>query len=153
MTRLSIVIIILLTSIALIVRPGSPLAAEWQRDPFHFLQPTIQLTEEERRRLEEREVVVRILPASGHELAFLTAGALEVGALAMLIFARDQVVSSFSAPTSTTYMWAYPVAVINGFLLSLAISRLVVRRPGFVAWLVSMSFGFLNGCILFVLTT
>jgi len=89
MTRLSIVIIILLTSIALIVRPGSPFAAERQRDPFHFLQPTIQLTEEERRRLEEREVVVRILPASGHELAFLTAAALEVGPDALVASVRD----------------------------------------------------------------
>jgi hypothetical protein len=89
MTRLSVVIIILLTSIALIVRPGSPLAAEWQRDPFHFLQPTIQLTEEERLRLKEREVVLRILPASGHELAFLAAGALEVGPDALVASVRD----------------------------------------------------------------
>jgi hypothetical protein len=79
--------------------------------------------------------------------------ALEVGGLAMLIFARDQIVNVFAAPNSTTYMWAYPVAVINAFLLSLGVARLLVRRPSFMVWLLSMAFGFTNGCVLFVLTT
>jgi hypothetical protein len=88
MTRLSVVIV-LVTSIALTVRHGSPLAAESQRDPLHFLQPTIQLSEQERLRLKAGEVVLRILPASGHELAFLTAGALEVGPDALVASVRD----------------------------------------------------------------
>jgi hypothetical protein len=87
-TRLSVVIV-LVTSIASTVRHGSPLAAESQRDPLHFLQPTIQLSEQERNRLKAREVVIRILPASGHELAFLTAGALEVGPDALVASVRD----------------------------------------------------------------
>jgi hypothetical protein len=88
MTRLFIVII-LVTSIVLTVRPGSPLAAESQQDPLRFLQPTIQLTEDERLRLKKRDVVLRILPASGHELAFLAAGTLEVGADALVASVRD----------------------------------------------------------------
>ena len=80
-------------------------------------------------------------------------GALEVGALAMLIVAREQVVASFSAQGSTTYIWAYPAAIGTGFFLSLGVCTLISKRTSFVSWLISMAFGFLNGCILFVLTT
>jgi hypothetical protein len=46
---------------------------------FAFFQPTIQWSDDERRRLDERGIVVKILPAQGHELAAMTAGALNVG--------------------------------------------------------------------------
>jgi hypothetical protein len=98
-------------------------------------------------------IIDSIIDTHSAVVVLAIAGALEIGVLAMLIFARDQVVSSFSAPNSTTYMWAYPIAVVNGFLLSLAVARLAVRRSGFMTWLVSMAFGFLNGCILFVLAS
>jgi hypothetical protein len=87
MRRLSIVII--LSSILLTLRAAAPLAADAPRNPFAFLAPVIQFTDEERRRLDQREVVLRILPASGHELAVLAAGALEVGADALVASVRD----------------------------------------------------------------
>src|SRR4051794_30784280 len=93
------------------------------------------------RRLEGRvaqsvfaNIIDSIVDVHSAVVVLAIAGALEVGALAMLIFARDQIVSSFSALNSTTYTWAYPVAVINGFLLSLAACTLISRRPGFLAW-------------------
>ncbi len=46
---------------------------------FAFFQPTIQLSDDERRRLDGRAIVVRILPAEGHELAAMAAGTLNVG--------------------------------------------------------------------------
>jgi len=73
----------------LAVPAAVPLAAEPASDPFRFLQPAIRFTDEEQRRLDEREVVLRILPASGHELAFLAAGSLEVGADALVASVRD----------------------------------------------------------------
>src|SRR6266566_4626115 len=87
MRRLSIGL--LLSSTVLTVRPAVPLAAGPPSAPFRFLQPVIQFTDEEQRRLDEREVVLRILPASGHELAFLAAGSLEVGADALVASVRD----------------------------------------------------------------
>lgn len=48
-------------------------------DPFGFLHPTIQFSDDERQRLDGRAVVLRILPAGGRELAALAAGAVEVG--------------------------------------------------------------------------
>jgi len=42
--RLIAIIIVIVTAIA--VRSGVPLAAETRRDPFQFLLPTVQLTEE-----------------------------------------------------------------------------------------------------------
>jgi hypothetical protein len=90
MTGPSVVLILFVTSVTVTtMRVARPLAAESQPDPFHFLQPTIQLTEEERHRLDQREIVLRILPAGGHELAFLAAGTLEVGADTLVTSVRD----------------------------------------------------------------
>src|SRR5204862_7986117 len=87
MTRLSIVIIV--SSLLLTVRAAAPLAAESHKDPFAFLAPAIQFTDDERRRLDQRDVVLRIIPASGHELAVLVAGSLEVGSDALGASIRD----------------------------------------------------------------
>ena len=99
------------------------------------------------------DIVDSLIDVHSAVVVLAITGALEVGALVMLVFARDQVVASFSAPNSTTYTWAYPLAVVNGFLLILGVCTLVTKRSSFLNWVVSMSFGFLNGCILFVLTT
>jgi hypothetical protein len=88
MTRRFIVTIILAVTV-IAVRTGIPLAAEAPTDPFQFLEPTVQLTKEERHRLDERDVVLRILPAGGHELAFVAAGALDVGPEALVASVRD----------------------------------------------------------------
>jgi hypothetical protein len=87
MTRLSIVLIV--SSLLLTVRAAAPLAAESHNGPFAFLAPAIQFTDDERRRLDRRDVVLRILPASGHELAVLAAGSLEVGSDALVASIRD----------------------------------------------------------------
>ena len=87
MMRFSIVIIV--SSLLLTVRAAAPLAAESHNDPFAFLAPAIQFTHDERRRLDQRDVVLRILPASGHELAVLAAGSLEVGSDALVASIRD----------------------------------------------------------------
>ena len=98
-------------------------------------------------------IVDSLVDAHSAVVVLAITGALEVGALVMLVFVRDQVVASFALPNSTTYMWAYPVAIINGFLLSLSVCTLLSRSRGLLGWLISMAFGFLNGCILFVLAT
>ncbi|PWT81292.1 MAG: hypothetical protein C5B57_10775 [Blastocatellia bacterium] len=53
-------------------------------DPFEFLHPTIRFSDEDRQRLDDRAVIVRILPASGRELAALAAASLNVGADALV---------------------------------------------------------------------
>ena len=47
-------------------------------DPFSFLSPTIQITPDERRQLDAGKIVADSLPAHGHELAILAAGAIDV---------------------------------------------------------------------------
>jgi len=98
MRRLSIAILFLsiflsivlsLSPIVLSARAAAVPADEPHADPFVFLRPAIQFTDEDRRRLDQREVVLRILPASGHELAVLAAGSLEVGAEALVASVRD----------------------------------------------------------------
>jgi hypothetical protein len=46
-------------------------------DPFTFLQPAIQFSDDDRHKLDDREVVIRILPADGHELAAMAAASLD----------------------------------------------------------------------------
>jgi len=87
MRRRSIAILFFL--IALGVGAAARLADEPHADPFAFLRPAIQFSDEERHRLDQREVVLRILPANGHELAVLAAGSLEVGADALVASVRD----------------------------------------------------------------
>jgi hypothetical protein len=58
-------------------------------DPFGFLHPVIQLSQEDRQRIDGRGVIVRILPANGHELATLVAGSLSVGPDALLASVRN----------------------------------------------------------------
>jgi len=57
----------------------SPLLTQGSHDhPFEFLTPTIQFSDEDRATLNRREIVLRILHAEGHELAVLTAGAIDI---------------------------------------------------------------------------
>jgi hypothetical protein len=58
-------------------------------DPFGFLQPTIRFSENEKRTLDGRAVIVRVLPADGHELAALAAGAINVGPEALIASTKD----------------------------------------------------------------
>ncbi len=45
--------------------------------PFGFLEPTIQFSDDDQEKLDQRGIVLRILPADGHELAVL-AGSVHV---------------------------------------------------------------------------
>src|SRR2546430_2174563 len=79
--------------VALLILAG-PLAGAQpgtEPDPFAYLQPTIQFSDAEKRRLDERLVVIKILPASGHELAALAAGSLNVGPDAFVASVRSVV--------------------------------------------------------------
>jgi hypothetical protein len=65
-------------------------SAQSQRpDPFHFLRPTIQFSAEDRRQLDDRGVVLRILPASGQELATMVAASLNIGPEAFIAKVRN----------------------------------------------------------------
>ena len=57
--------------------------------PLGFLHPLIQLSQADRQRIDGRGVIVRILPASGHELATFVAGSLSVGPDALLASVRN----------------------------------------------------------------
>jgi hypothetical protein len=57
--------------------------------PFAFLQPTIQFSGDERRQLDERGIVLRILPARDRELAAFAAGSLDVGVVGLLESVRN----------------------------------------------------------------
>ena len=57
--------------------------------PFGFLEPTIHFSDHDVNELDQRKVVVRILPASGHELAVLAAGAVEITADVFVSAVRD----------------------------------------------------------------
>src|SRR5206468_7565066 len=86
--------IILAAFVLVFLRAGTAPSAmespeESRNNPLLFLQPTIQFTDDERHRLDEREVLLRILPASGHELAVVAAGALDVGPDALIGSVRD----------------------------------------------------------------
>jgi hypothetical protein len=48
--------------------------------PFASLEPAIRISDDERRRLDAREVVIKVLPADRRELAMFAAGSLTVGA-------------------------------------------------------------------------
>src|SRR4029077_7173067 len=49
-----------------------------QTDPFDFLRPTIQFSARDKRQLDDRGVVLRILPANGQELATMVAASLNI---------------------------------------------------------------------------
>jgi len=49
-------------------------------DPFAFLKPTAEFSVHDREKLDRREIVVKILPADGRELAVMAAGALAADA-------------------------------------------------------------------------
>lgn len=63
--------------------------AQSSDDLFAFLRPTIQVTGDERRELDDRGVVLRILPAKDRELAAFAAGSLDAGADALLASVRN----------------------------------------------------------------
>jgi hypothetical protein len=69
-----IVIAVVLTGHWLAASPGSP-----KPDPFDFLRPTIQFSADDKHQLDERGIVLKILPASGHELATMVAASLNTG--------------------------------------------------------------------------
>jgi hypothetical protein len=66
-----IVIAVVLTGHWLAASNGSP-----KPDPFEFLRPAIQFSADDKHQLDERGIVLRILPASGHELATMVAASL-----------------------------------------------------------------------------
>jgi hypothetical protein len=82
--RVSIVVLVALTGHWLAVSAQSPKA-----DAFEFLRPTIQFSADDRRQLDERGVVLRILPASGQELATMVAASLNVGTDAFIAKVRN----------------------------------------------------------------
>jgi hypothetical protein len=88
--------------------PGPRASGGPTTDPFDFLEPAVQLSDEDRHRIDGRSVIVRILPASGHEVATLAAGSLSVGPDVLLASVRNIVqlkksplvpqIGRFSAP-------------------------------------------------------
>jgi hypothetical protein len=65
-------------------------SAESQKtDPFEFLRPTIEFSANDKRQLDERGIVLRILPASGHELATMVAASLNIGPDAFVAKVRN----------------------------------------------------------------
>src|SRR5262245_5721917 len=58
-------------------------------DTFEFLAPTIRFSEGDKDKLNQRDVVVRILPATGHELAVLAAGSVNVTPEAFVSRVKD----------------------------------------------------------------
>ena len=65
-------------------------SAESQKpDPFQFLQPTIQLSADDKHQLDQRGIVLRILPASGHELATMVAASLNISPDAFVAKVRN----------------------------------------------------------------
>jgi hypothetical protein len=49
-----------------------------RENPFRFLEPAVQISGDEQSTMDQRGVLLRILPASGHELAVLAAGLINV---------------------------------------------------------------------------
>jgi hypothetical protein len=58
-------------------------------DPFDFLRPTIEFSADDRRELDDRGIVLKILPASGHELATMVAASLNIGPEAFIAKVRN----------------------------------------------------------------
>jgi hypothetical protein len=58
-------------------------------DPFDFLRPTIQFSSDDRRQLDDRAIVLRILPASGQELATMVASSLNIDPDAFIAKVRN----------------------------------------------------------------
>ena len=80
----AIVVLVALTGHWLAVSAQSQKA-----DAFEFLRPTIQFSADDRRQLDERAVVLRILPASGQELATMVAASLNIGTDAFIAKVRN----------------------------------------------------------------
>jgi hypothetical protein len=82
--------ILLLLAVVILSPAGAGLpAAQPRSDPFAFLRHIVQVSEDDRQRIDDRGVMVRVLPADGHELATLVAGSLNVGPDALLASARN----------------------------------------------------------------
>jgi hypothetical protein len=73
---------------AILPASGQP-RPELSDDPFAFLRPTIQFSEDERHKLDDRQVVIKILPADGHELAAMAAASLDAGPEALVRSVRN----------------------------------------------------------------
>jgi len=82
--RTSIVVCVALTGYCLTVS-----AQPQKSDAFAFLRPTIQFSADDRRQLDERGVVLKILPASGQELATMVAASLNIGTEAFVAKVRN----------------------------------------------------------------
>jgi len=74
----------LLTSHCLAASAQSP-----RTDLFDFLRPTIQFSADDRRQLDDRAIVLRILPASGQELATMVASSLNIDPDAFIAKVRN----------------------------------------------------------------
>jgi hypothetical protein len=68
---------------------GGSARSQSRPDPFGFLEPTVQISDDDRRRLDERDIIIRILPASGHELAAVAVSDLSVGPEALLASVKN----------------------------------------------------------------
>ena len=79
-----LVIAVVLTGHWLAASAGSP-----KPDAFDFLRPTIELSADDKHQLDERGIVLKILPASGHELATMVAASLNTGPDAFVAKIRD----------------------------------------------------------------
>ena len=79
-----IVIAVVLTGHWLTASSDSP-----KPDPFEFLRPTIQFSADDKHQLDERGIVLKILPASGHELATMVAASLNTSPDAFIAKIRN----------------------------------------------------------------
>jgi hypothetical protein len=75
-------------------------AQSQKTDPFDFLRPTIELSANDRRQLDERGIILRMLPASGQELATMAAASLNIGPDAFVAKVRN-IVTLKKAPCSS----------------------------------------------------
>jgi hypothetical protein len=86
----TIAILVLAVMVVIAVLTGTA-TGEGSRagDPFAFLRPSIQISSSEQRKIDDGEVVVKILPGQGREVAVFAAGALRAGGDTLIRPVRD----------------------------------------------------------------
>src|SRR6476660_2305567 len=70
---------------------GARGASTVRANPFSFLEPTIRISDDERKQLDKREVLIRVLPAKDHEMAVFAAGSLAIGPERFIASVKDVV--------------------------------------------------------------
>jgi hypothetical protein len=83
------IVVVFVLFVSMSAATGSRAQTSSPADPFGFLQPAIQLSDDDRRKLDRREVVLNILPADGHELAAMAAASLDAGPDALVRSVRN----------------------------------------------------------------